>query len=498
MKHLLSLHFFFGTLICLCLLPVGCTNDRPGSDTPATSPLPIEQPREPGCRGCHPYTLDTAHAFACTTCHNGDDTTSDMELAHDTAIARPGHPDSMASTCGTCHQQMVAAVQHSPHFTLSGEINTIRQAFGATTNIKSPTQIPIEDPPSTPLALVDDLLRRRCLRCHLYSPGDAYPSVRHGTGCAACHLEYQNGKLVSHQFLAHTPDTLCQSCHYGNVVGADYYGTFEHDLHWDYWVPFRADDSDDRPYGVGQHQLRPDIHQIKGLICIDCHPGSALKSASPATLSCATCHDAMNHQSEITELANLAFEGTTLVLTSKATGKKSSVPQLTNPAHAQYNDSVGCQVCHAQWSFSDSGPHLFRQDDSDYERWQALTRQGSSQVESELEPSLFQGQDPPEPTMADSFTGIDKPGIWFKGYTLRRWEDVNTCQDDKGITQVCRALHNLHLTYVNSDGDVLFDSVTIAPQFPKTMPYVPHTTGKAGPFFTSRLPTNLSRQTSKP
>lgn len=430
--------------------------------------------------------MDAAHNLSCVTCHEGDNTVSDKNLAHETATAKPAHPDTMLKTCGSCHEELVKKAQQSLHFTLKNEVNTVRKAFGSLTVLESLKEIPDDNFPATALGLVDDLLRRRCLRCHPYYSGDAYGSIIHGTGCAACHLDYQEGQLSSHQFIAKPNDKQCLSCHYGNYVGADYYGKFEQDFNWDYWTPFTADGEQERPYGVAQHALRPDIHLLKGLSCIDCHSGAALKSNGETQITCSSCH-LWDQQAQSIPLNNLTVKDNTLILTTKLTNKKIVVPQLTHPAHQQYIKSVGCQVCHAQWSFADKGIHLFRQDDNDYELWQALTRQGSSEVEFQLEANLFQGNDQSDAFMADKISGHFKIGLWLKGYELRRWEEIETCRDAQGMIQVCRSPHNLHLTYVNLDGDLIFDSIGITSETPDKIPYVPHTTGKAGPFFVNRI-----------
>ena len=159
------------------------------------------------------------------------------------------------------------------HFTLAREVNLVRKAFGAKETLSGLTQIPVADAPKDPLQLADDLLRRRCLRCHPYSSGDPYPYVNHGTGCAVCHLDFTDGAPTSHTFLATPGDKQCLQCHYGNWVGADYYGRFEHDFNTEYRTPYTTKESFTRPYGVEYHQLAPDIHQQKGMICVDCHSG---------------------------------------------------------------------------------------------------------------------------------------------------------------------------------------------------------------------------------
>ncbi len=156
-------------------------------------------------------------------------------------------------------------------------------------------------------------------------------------------------------------------------------------------------------------------------------------------------------------------------------------------AHGRYGAKVACQVCHGQWSFADHGNHLLRQDDPDYEPWQALTRQGNAEIETKLEAVLFQDGAASEATMTDGITGSPSPGIWLQAYELRRWEEINTCLDGQGVLQVCRPILDLHLSYVNQDGEVVFDGVRPLAGTQIMLPYTPHTTGRAGAFYQQRL-----------
>jgi len=174
------------------------------------------------------------------------------------------------------------------------------------------------------------------------------------------------------------------------------------------------------------------------------------------------------------------------LLTMAASGKRLTVPVLQDPAHDRYGGRVGCQVCHAQWSFTDRGHHLLRQDEPDFEPWESLTRQGSGEVEARLEGALF-GTEEPEATMSDGITGRPAAGIWLQAYELRRWEEINTCLDREGILQVCRPLLDLHLSYTDAEGEVVFDGVTPKAGTPVLIPYTPHTTGRAGAFYQQRL-----------
>lgn len=463
----------------------GCTNNEPStagnSGETVVAASSLLQPA-PGCRGCHSVSLDTNHDFPCEDCHRGDAKASDQKNAHKGLIAQSAHPNRMVRFCGRCHGHIVDQVARTLHFTVANEVNMVRKAFGSRETLASLTDIPQRGPsPATPLSLVDDLLRRRCLRCHVYSEGEAYPATIHGTGCAACHLAFAHGTLVDHTFLAKPADQQCLSCHYGNRVGADYYGRFDHDVNWDYRTPMFAGEEKREPYGLGYHQLVADVHQQAGMACIDCHGASELM-AGQEPFSCVSCHgESLEHTMPPLSIRDGRRE---LVL---ASGKMVVVPVMVDPAHERYGKKVGCQVCHGQWSFADYGTHLIRMDDPDYELWEGVTRQGSAEIETRLETALYLDGGDDEAMMADGITGKIMSGLWVQAYERRRWEDVNTCVDDQGILQVCRPLLDLHLSYTNADGENVFDGI-IPEQGTKTMiPYTPHTTGKAGIFYQQRL-----------
>ncbi len=448
---------------------------------PATPPVQAAQasPPQPGCRGCHrAIQLDKPHDFVCTDCHQGDNGTNDRQLAHQGLNAKPATPESMAAVCGRCHAQQAEGCAQSGHFSLRNEVNLIRSQFGLEP-VSSLRDIPAEpsSPPQSKEDLVNDLLRRRCLRCHPGTAGDSYPLTQRGLGCAACHLRKTEGKLDSHAFSL--PDEAhCLSCHYGNRVGSDFVGMHEHDLGSDFRAPQVTKAPYLRPYGVEQHDLAPDIHRQRGLTCLDCHSGAEL-SGRQAAVSCADCHDPQPGQ--IPPLKNLRSEGGQLILTGKASGKEHPVPQLQHPAHAKYGGKVACQVCHAQWSFNDQGTHLLLTYSSDTDPWSSLTVQSSSEAEA-----FLLGEED-EPTMSDTLTREQKPGVWLQGYGLRRWEKMIIRQDKDGIIKVFRPILDLHLSAADENGEVIAGLDNIAGNSGGLLPYTPHTTGPAGLFYEQRF-----------
>ncbi|SHO51632.1 hypothetical protein [Desulfopila aestuarii] len=438
------------------------------------------------CGSCHTTTPDTNHQLSCTVCHQGDPEAKDKDKAHANMLARPAHPDNFATTCGNCHTYQTEQLAHASHYTLNNAVNLVRTAFGATDQIDTLIDIPISEDPENITQLADDMLRRRCLRCHLFSPGDDYTATRRGIGCAACHMQYKEGKLTNHTFNSHPADEQCLACHYGNRVGFDYFGRFEHDFNVEYRTPYTAAPTTDRPYGVDYHDLTPDIHQQKGLGCIDCHSGNELMNArDPENVTaCADCHDTKRLDDKLPAGVQKSSDGYNLL--AKGDGKQHPIPLLQHPAHFTETD-VSCQACHAQWSFDDVKTHLLRADIEEYESWSRLTVQGSSELEWLLENNLDFDKEELPPMATDTITYKKRLGIWYKGYSMRRWESIPLGRTENGIISVMRPELNLSLSWIDEDETVRFDGHNAAAANHGLLPYTPHTTGPAGVFYEQRI-----------
>ncbi len=476
-------------LIGVLLLVNGCRQaEQQEPSGPASAPVASQPqaPRKAGCRGCHAkVTLGAHDQLTCTDCHQGHDHTGDRQQAHRGLIARPAHPDHMAAICGRCHAKEVRAAANSLHFTLKKAVNLVRAQFGADKPVKDLRAIPQgPQPPSTPQELADDMLRRRCLRCHPFSAGDDYPFTHRGTGCAACHVAYRDGKLLRHGMLARPTDEQCMSCHYGNRVGADYYGQFEHDYNWEYRTPYATHAEFARPYGVEQHDLVPDIHEQQGLTCLDCHQGRGLMGFAHTGITCRSCH-AWRPGRPLPDLAGITAEQDKLFITPIYGKEKIKITPMRNQAHDRFGDQVDCQVCHAQWSFNDTTSHLLLSDLEDVDEWERLTVQSSSEVEHFLDHNLSDPDEEWTPAMRDGITGHKRSGIWYKGFTERRWARLVIRRDAHGIIRVFRPLLRLRLSRVTSDDTAPFDNLTGTNG--GLLPYTPHTTGHAGLFYLHRF-----------
>ena len=379
----------------------------------------------------------------------------------------------------------------SRHLTLVG-YQRLRAGYGGKP-VSGIADIPIYPQPKTAVELADDLLRRRCLRCHLFYAGEDYAATKHGLGCAACHTRRQDGKMSSHQFTI-PGDRECLACHYGNHVGADYYGLFEHDLPPEYATPFPP--APPPTFGIESHRLIPDIHQQRGLVCIDCHRSGELMATDNRKASCAACHDPARLAERLTERQIVSWpvgvsEKDGGFFFTARDGALHPLPMLRHPAHEQYGKSVSCQVCHAQWAFGDqgidAGIHAIRIDHDDLEEWRPLMRQGVAELDRFMGDVFFSEKDPGLSMMTDPFTGERRPGIWLLAYGQRRWENIRVKRIDGKLMVVRPRMADMFLSWADANGETLFDNAPLSGDDNSLIPYTPHTTGAAGIFWRSRL-----------
>lgn len=389
-----------------------------------------------------------------------------MSSAHEGLIKRPAHPDFVKAICGKCHKKEIEQSNHDVHFTLSNEIGMVWSSFFPESEVPDLKSLPIETYPTDTPTLISDMLRRRCLRCHLFYEGDDYAGTKRGTGCAACHMRFTENGPQDHKFYKKVPDSRCLSCHYGNFVGWDYYGRFETDYEEDYRAPLKEGRHLKRPYGLEYHEMTPDIHKQKNMACVDCHkkgPCSAKKSSFSGLdeSGCLTCHPFAEE---------IEYGIKTL---SQRIGHKKEDFALT-----------ACTPCHAVWSFRDEGRFLLRQDNPDMEDWYYLRTQGSSEIEKAVN-----GEGPP--MMRDKLDGAIRPGMWFQGFIRRRWAPVVIGKDEKGRFRVFRPILNMYVSYPNEQADILFNNMVPErnewPFKPGWMPYTPHTIGPADVFRTMQI-----------
>jgi predicted CXXCH cytochrome family protein len=319
--------------------------------------------------------------------------------------------------CITCHSDKMKQCKNSNHFTHKNEINIVRKTWGmhdsnvtlqnlpqATKDIKKPND------------LVDDLLRRKCLRCHLNNK-EINPTKNL---CLACHNKHSS-KLDS--LKAKPTQEKCLKCHNNNYIGTDYLGLFPHDYDKAYRTPLTKDGYyPNRPYGIDFHHLSSDIHQKKGMSCIDCHKKTSTKQWED-TLNCSSCHT-----------------------------------HLSTNNHHTYHKNLSCNSCHSSWNISNYELNLLRDDTSNYKQWQRLTLQEDPYLEKFLKKAL-KSKEPIEPKMLDYLSNKLKQGIWYSGWRFRRWENFFLINDKNGKIKIASPMYQYRISYKDANEKIIFDDV---------------------------------------
>lgn len=465
------------------------------------------------CVQCHPEnrSMDASHAVSCIMCHGGNSSAEGKDEAHKSLISDPGDLEVVEKTCGKCHPDEAGRVRRSAMALAPRIINHTRFAFGAqrtpdaaflTKAIDGIPQVPSYEESKS---LGDDLLRRSCLRCHLFTNGSTRTGELRGRGCSACHVPYPNdavNKKERHFLVRDGGATVCLKCHNSNHVGPDFVGLFEKDYNRGFRSPFVNGKLAPTIYGSEQHRLSSDVHFRGGMTCSDCHTLDEIHgkgeiptgAISGVAISCGGCHIAGDHPG-VVKGAN----GQLKLLKGDRT-IPSWDPELIPHKVEVHRKRLRCSACHAAWSFQDYGFHLMLEERSDYWKWAPTAAQNDPQVQELLTKTVgtFAELMPPQsgnipalpedkwplPEAKDWLDGSIGPGAWFRGFSYRRWSDPPLGKDSKGMISVMRPKYQYVVSHVDRDDNLLTDrwaprtgSGELAFLF---NPYAPHTIGSRG------------------
>jgi hypothetical protein len=505
--------------------------------TSCIKPDTTEETNYADCLACHKgiERISANHEPECATCHIRPEERSKKGPAdHKSIVRNPSDPSHVETFCLPCHEEEIKQVKNSLHSTMAGIINQTRYlwgaqktAFPAIYGLDGPFKnLPEPDPsvyPEAPGMLVDDFLRRRCLRCHIHTKGPEGRGLYRGTGCAACHVVYENdglygggdeaidrserGHPAKHVFTKLIPNMQCLHCHNQNHVGADYEGLFEHDYTRTYRSPLVEGKPGPMIYGLDYHHLAKDIHAEKGLLCIDCHQKKDVMGNGRAysyemevpKRSCTGCHGGFDNPMpdlSITAIHNGAGtpppgahgrgEAGEFSFVSKNQGIKHPLPLFSKDSTGHditAHTRVRCSACHAQWSYQDYGLSIIREDVIQGTKWYYITVQGDPYLQEILEEHI-ENPEKDYPVSMDWVSGETRPGIWSAGWRFRRWEFMPLGLDHENRYAILRPLYQYLITYVDRLGNVPLDSAIpsrmddgIGWTF---MPYVPHTVSPFG------------------
>jgi quinol-cytochrome oxidoreductase complex cytochrome b subunit len=302
----------------------------PTPDAPAAlpAPLPVVLGRPEGCLICHRGVtgLGNSHrpeAVGCASCHGGDVFAMDKARAHAGMDLIPGNMASARRGCGqaACHATIIPRVERSVMATMSGIIAVDRAVFGEPASPVAGVVPHVQQLGRSP---ADTHLRQLCASCHLgaekvsLGPND---EESRGGGCNACHLSYnaaalaalaryeeQKARGATEAPLVHPALSLdidngqCFGCHSrSGRISTSYEGW--HEVHE---PPAAASDparpspsvfrtlADERVF----ERVMPDVHQQRGLDCIDCHTAVEVmgdgvphgRKSEQLRVGCEDCH----------------------------------------------------------------------------------------------------------------------------------------------------------------------------------------------------------------
>ncbi|MHB1313292.1 MAG: hypothetical protein ACYC3L_14850 [Gemmatimonadaceae bacterium] len=298
---------------------------------PGEPPLeaPVVMGRREGCLACHAGVtgLDASHRpenIGCASCHAGNVASLVADEAHAGMIRIPGNLADAPRTCGQamCHASVIPRVERSIMATFAGVIEVDRRVFGE----RAPTSTSPPHVSALGASLADTHLRQLCASCHLGQTKTEWGPIdeaSRGGGCNACHLVYDStstrqlaayrstapaartGIPMRHPAFTVTVDNgRCFGCHSRSArISTNYEGW--HELKD---APPAAALAVDAKSATPRYRLlqdgryftrvTPDVHQVRGMDCIDCHtPGEVMGTGAVVAhardqvqIRCEDCH----------------------------------------------------------------------------------------------------------------------------------------------------------------------------------------------------------------
>jgi hypothetical protein len=320
-----------------------------------------------------------------------------------------------ANECIVCHTTKTKQCEKSNHYTLKNSINITRKVWGIkNSNITLQTLPHSKTNISKPSDLVDDLLRRKCLRCHLKSK----TINKTNNLCLSCHNKHNN---KNDSFKAKPTQKKCLKCHNNEFVGTDYLGLFPHDYDKSYRSPInKKGEFPPRPYGIDFHHLNSDIHHQKGLTCISCHNN---KNNWEHKVSCTNCHK-----------------------------------DISQNNHKIYHKNISCNACHSAWNISSYELNVLRDDTPNYKQWSRLKVQEDKYLEKFLSKAL-KSKTVINPVMPDYLTNKLEDGIWYSGWLFRRWENFFLVNSDDGKIKIAQPMYQYRISYKDKNANIILDDV---------------------------------------
>lgn len=347
------------------------------------------------CVDCHKeVSIGSKHKdLSCRDCHLGVEPVKTKKEAH-VNLFKEFTVEKIERLCQRCHFQEVKLYKEGSHYHYKRELQSILRGFNIKLKIQDFSDlVDLKGDPSTREGLLLDFLKRRCLTCHIWSKGENYAQTSRERGCFSCHKPHS---------LTRPKEETCLSCHYSTRIGWDYYGLFPHNWALDYRSPLIEGEFPARPFGIEAYNLTPDVHKMKGLTCLNCHPKEEVMYGKRGK-TCNDCHKKMKP---------LLFHNPSVI-------KK-----------------IKCEACHSNYLSQDRLKICSLESSINFEEKINLMIQESREIE-DIFTEYLRGNKV-QLSMTDKFNGEVKEGIWFCTLSDRQFTQITLGRDEKGRICVLR------------------------------------------------------------
>jgi hypothetical protein len=398
----------------LWALPSSCKSEAPPPEEKTTAHFHEILGMKETCMNCHAdYTgfvpNHDPRNIGCTPCHLGNPYAEEEKASHEGMVLVPGNLSDVHRTCGAsnCHHDIVPRIENSLMTSMAGVITVNRFTFGESETLSAWAHVKDlhKDHPA------DVHLRHLCASCHLGNektkPAPVSESSR-GGGCIACHLDYSQaadfqknkapeGRKFHPAINLRVTNDHCFGCHSrSGRISTNYEGWHETKLDAGTYAnrPSYRLLADGRIF----QKMKPDVHRMAGLNCIDCHSAKEvmgdgkryLHSEEAVKVRCQDCHftekpatigyDDLDNESKkilylrkqnlfdarfvvgsesAEALVNVIFdENDQPVMWGKNSGKRHPLkPAATACSRGKAHDALTCSACHTEWAPQCVGCH---------------------------------------------------------------------------------------------------------------------------------------------
>ncbi len=481
------------------------------------------------CLQCHQNTTGYSNyhdpdLIGCSSCHLGNISASDKTDAHNGMILIPGNLADAEVTCGKCHSEELKKVSNSLMTTNSGLVAVDKFIFGEADSPNYHYHIKdIENSAS------DKHIRDLCANCHLGAEKPGYGEINQlsrGGGCIACHLNYSNqAKFDLEQYIASgkkelpkfhpstdifVNNTHCFGCHSRSSRISTNYEGLQETLLDENDIPSENDYSVLEDKRVYKH-MEEDVHNTKGLLCIDCHSSHEvmgdgnlyLHEEDAVSLQCSDCHfkekpntipyDSLDRESLLVflhrdyehydkdiiaakedghPLVNTYVDSTgNAFLISKNDGSLHPLKPQAEECSRNSHQNVSCSACHSSWTsrcigchnqFDEDEPRAFDLLDKIYVKgqWKEYVAEFSSS-----QPALgvreHDGKDIIEPAIPGMILTIDKGSFTGKAgedISFHRLYAPNSPHTTTKQVRDCKSCHSNPATLGYGMGSLVYNT----------------------------------------